>query len=116
MSKHVNYRYGEWQNHIWDFRENEYLEDPDADIHDLLATKAQGAADRQESYDHYLETEYWSRVQAKALVAANFKCQQCSSTSKLQVHHKKYCKRFTELDNMHLLEVLCKQCHDGEHS
>ena len=115
MAKYNEYRYGGWADKLWDFRESEFLDDPDEDIHSFLAGKGQLAAERQESYDNYLETEYWSKVRLKALTASNFKCQQCGSDRRLQVHHKSYCARFTELDNMHLLEVLCEKCHHAEH-
>jgi hypothetical protein len=115
MGKHVNYRNGEWCDKLWDFRESEFLDDPDDDIHCFLANKAESAAMRQESYDGYLDTDYWSKVRLKALTLANCKCSKCGSGSKLQVHHKHYCQRYTELENMHLLEVLCDSCHKQEH-
>ena len=110
-----NYRDGNWEYCLWDFRENEYLDDPDEDIHCVLASKGEAAANRQESYDNYLETDYWQKVRQQALIRFDSKCQQCGSTEKLQVHHKAYPKRYTELDNMHLLQVLCEQCHHDEH-
>jgi len=110
-----NYRDGNWEYCLWDFRENEYLDDPDEDIHCVLASNGEAAADRQESYDNYLETDYWQKVRQQALIRFDSKCQQCGSTEKLQVHHKAYPKRYTELDNMHLLQVLCEQCHHDEH-
>jgi len=115
MSKHNNYRYGEWANKLWDFRESEFLDDPDEDIHIQLAFKGEAAAERQESYDDYLNTDYWQKVREKAIANANCKCQKCGSIEKLQVHHKIYCPRFTELENIHLLEVLCEKCHHIEH-
>jgi hypothetical protein len=116
MGKHVNYRDGEWADKLWNFRETEFLDDPDDDIHFQLASKAENAAIRQESYDGYIDSDYWSKVRLKALASVNCKCQKCGSGSKLQVHHKYYCQRYTELENMHLLEVLCDYCHKSEHS
>ena len=113
--KHKSYRYGDYEDCLWDFRESEFIEDPESDIDDQLRSRGIAAADRQESYDDYLETDYWQKVRQKALIKSDFKCQQCGSTQKLQVHHKAYCKRYTELDNMHLLQVLCRQCHHDEH-
>jgi hypothetical protein len=116
MGKHINYRNGEWADKLWNFRESEFLDDPDDDIHFQLANKAENAAIRQESYDGYIDSDYWSKVRLKALAFVNCKCQKCGSGSKLQVHHKYYCQRYTELENMHLLEVLCDDCHKSEHS
>jgi 5-methylcytosine-specific restriction endonuclease McrA len=114
--KHKSYRYGDYEYCLWDFRESEFIEDPESDIDSQLRSRGVDAADRQESYDDYLESSYWAKVRMKALVAANCKCSRCGSLEKLQVHHKQYCKRFTELQNMHLLEVLCQSCHQQEHS
>jgi ribosomal protein S27AE len=113
--RHSNYRNGDYEERLWDFRESEYLDDPDDDIDLTLRSKGQDAALRQESYDDYLESGYWIKVRVKALVAANYKCSRCGAGSQLQVHHRQYCARFTELQNMHLLEVLCHQCHKQEH-
>jgi hypothetical protein len=114
--KHQNYRYENYEERLWDFRESEFIEDPENDIDFQLRLKGVDASDRQESYDDYLESSYWAKVRTKALVAADCKCSRCGSPEKLQVHHKQYCKRFTELQNMHLLEVLCQACHYQEHS
>jgi hypothetical protein len=114
--KHKSYRYGDYESCLWDFRESEFIEDPESDIDDQLRNRGIDAADRQESYDDYLESNYWTKVRATAIAAANYKCIRCGSTENLQVHHRQYCKRFTELQNMHLLEVLCLRCHRHEHS
>ena len=113
--RHTSYRNGDYEERLWDFRESEFLDDPDEDIDCMLRSKGQDAALRQESYDDYLDSSYWHKVRKKALLAANHRCVRCGSEQFLQVHHRSYCRRFSEHENMHLLEVLCSRCHEQEH-
>jgi hypothetical protein len=38
-----------------------------------------------------------------------------NNTRNLQVHHKSYPRRYTELNNLHLLILLCESCHKQTH-
>ncbi|MEN9767540.1 MAG: hypothetical protein RLZZ32_1500, partial [Cyanobacteriota bacterium] len=113
--RHKNYRYGDYEHQLWDFRESEFLDDPDDDIDESLRSKGVEAATRQEDYSDYLGSTYWANVRATVLHRAGYKCERCGQDSALQVHHKSYCARHTELENLHLLEVLCRACHNQEH-
>jgi hypothetical protein len=112
---HKDYRYGGYEDHLWDFRESEYLDDPDQDISEQLALKGQEAADRQESYSNYLDSPYWAKVRAAVFARAGHRCQKCGFRDKLQVHHKAYPARYTELENLHMLVLLCHKCHESHH-
>lgn len=63
-------------------------------------------------YNAYLKTEYWKSKSQKLKIKIG-KCQACSSTEKLEVHHNNYDCLFgeTELD----LIVLCHKCHSKFH-
>jgi hypothetical protein len=112
---HKSYRYGNYEECLWDFREGQYIDDPDEDIDHKLRARGQDAADRQEAYDNYLESDYWARVRAAMMIKHNGRCQGCGAIDKLQVHHKSYPKRYTELQNLHMLELLCQTCHHQSH-
>jgi 5-methylcytosine-specific restriction endonuclease McrA len=112
---HKSYRYGEYEYQLWDFRESDFLEDPEEDVDFILRSKGQDAAWRQEAYDDYLCSDYWERVRAAMFAKHNGRCQACGKEYGLQVHHKTYPRRFTELQNLHMLELLCDQCHHQSH-
>lgn len=112
---HKNYRYGDYEYQLWDFREQPFIDDPDCDIDEQLRTRATDAAMRQEDYDWYLSSSYWGRVRSAIFARSEGKCEQCGSIENLQVHHKAYPGRFTELQNLHLLVLLCDQCHESQH-
>lgn len=112
---HRSYRYGGYGDCLWVFRGSKFIEDPDEDIDQTLRCRGQDAADRQETYDGFLESDYWARVRAAMMIKHNCKCQSCGAIDNLQVHHKSYPKRYTELQNLHLLELLCKSCHHQSH-
>jgi hypothetical protein len=111
-----NWSEGDWAGQEFDFRETlEYLDDPEDDIDNVLRSTAELYGHRQQSYIAFLESDYWLKVRSQALSNAGNKCQSCGATERLQVHHKRYCQRFTEHENMHLLEVLCDSCHEQSH-
>jgi 5-methylcytosine-specific restriction endonuclease McrA len=112
---HKSYRYGCYEDCLWDFRGGDFIEDPDEDIDRSLRSCGQDAADRQETYDGFLESDYWARVRAAMFLKHDSKCQSCGAVAKLQVHHKSYPKRYTELQNLDLLELLCEACHHQSH-
>jgi len=106
---------GDWAGSEFEFRETlEYLDDPEKDIDQTLRLVAEDYGHRQGSYLAYLESSYWKQVRAQALSDAGNQCG-CGQTEALQVHHKKYCARYTEHLNMHLLEVVCPKCHAQSH-
>jgi hypothetical protein len=65
------------------------------------------------SYYSYLKTDHWRDVRQAALVRAGHKCQLCSATQLLEVHHNTYerlgCERPEDL------VVLCDRCHTVFH-
>jgi hypothetical protein len=103
---HKSYRDGDYEYQLWDFRGGEFIEDPEEDIDSNLRGKGQDAAERQSAYDEYLLSDYWQRVRRAMMIKHDCKCEKCGSFEKLQVHHKSYPKRYTELDNLHMLELL----------
>ena len=110
-----NWADGEWAGQEFEFRETlEYLDDPEDDIDDVLRATAERYGHLQDSYSAYLESSYWRGVHAQAVARAGGKCK-CGEADHLQVHHKKYCKRYTEHLNMDLLEVVCPSCHAQAH-
>ena len=115
MAHHKSYRDGNFEYQLWDLRGGDFIEDPDQDIDQVLRPRGLEAADRQESYDCFLESNYWAKVRAAMMLKHNCKCQSCGAIDKLQVHHKSYPKRYTELQNLHLLELLCDSCHSQSH-
>ena len=106
---------GDWSGWEWEFRETlEYIDDPESDIHETLRRTMEEYGHAQDSYIAYLETGYWRKIRNKAIANAGGKCK-CGQTENLQVHHKSYCRRYTEHLNMGLLEVLCASCHAQSH-
>lgn len=107
---------GDWAGYEMDFRETlEYLDDPEQDIHQTLRDQSEHYGHQQDSYKAYLLTDYWSKVRQQKLKAAGFKCESCGCEDRLQVHHTQYPSRFTEAENLHMLRVLCAECHRQEH-
>jgi hypothetical protein len=64
-------------------------------------------------YRAYLLTDAWRSRRNRALKAAFFRCQKCSSKRGLEVHHRTYERLGAERDED--LEVLCRDCHEGHH-
>jgi hypothetical protein len=112
---HKSYRYGGFETQLWHLRGDDFIEDPESDLDEILRERGRSAAMRQESYDDFLASNYWERVKAAMHMRHNSKCQQCGTSDNLQVHHKKYPRRGTELQNLHLLELLCESCHHQLH-
>lgn len=67
-------------------------------------------SDRKEWYrKEYLHSKHWRKTRNKALVKANFRCEQCGSNQRLQVHHLTYKRLGNEAQGD--LKVLCSNCH-----
>jgi hypothetical protein len=72
-----------------------------------------GASVHKQTYHYYLKTDAWKRKRAEVLGRDGNKCQGCSSTDSLHVHHVTYERIFDELPED--LVTLCKSCHEKAH-
>jgi hypothetical protein len=63
-----------------------------------------------DSYRDYLHSEVWLRLREQALEKAGWRCQICNKEKSLQVHHRKYAKKWGE-ESVSDLTVLCLRCH-----
>lgn len=66
------------------------------------------------SYDDYLDTKHWAAKRADTLRRRAYKCQTCSSTGQLNVHHNTYENVGHEKTND--LYVMCVPCHNLLHT
>lgn len=64
-------------------------------------------------YQEYLNSPHWKETRLKALKRAGNRCQLCSSTKYLNVHHNTY-KNIGHEDLSDLV-VLCRKCHAKFH-
>lgn len=64
------------------------------------------------NYALYLASDSWKKARVLVLTKADFRCQVCNSTERLNVHHRTY-----DLGNENLndLTVLCRKCHELFH-
>lgn len=69
---------------------------------------------RRMPYADYLKTYHWQYVRSRALESAHNKCQLCYSCDRLEVHHRTYKRRGSELPED--LTVLCHNCHEKFHN
>lgn len=67
------------------------------------------------SYDEFLQSQYWQVVRKYILYKNGCKCQLCSETKELHVHHKTYKHRGHEHKHLEDLIVLCSKCHARHH-
>jgi 5-methylcytosine-specific restriction endonuclease McrA len=61
-------------------------------------------------YLAYLESPEWHKKRTRAILIAGRKCQLCSATTGLEVHHNTYFHLYHE--PMVDLVCLCSRCHD----
>ena len=123
----------------WLARENEYLEDPESpeddpclSVHSFesdleeerqtlqtLCCKGEEDAEykwhSQLDYQEYLRSDYWESVKQAVKSRDRHKCRLCGLTLNLQVHHRWYPPRGTELQHLDALILLCSNCHDEQH-
>lgn len=69
-----------------------------------------------ESFTHYrdyLKSDHWDAVKFRVFSARGWKCQDCGSGKRLEVHHLSYSRIGHEADSD--LQVLCFQCHKAKH-
>lgn len=68
------------------------------------------------NYKDFLKTLYWKTIAEKKKALSKFKCQLCSASGFLAVHHRTYSNHGYELQNMEDLIVLCNECHEKFHN
>lgn len=66
------------------------------------------------TYKEYLQTDHWKQVKTKALKYYGDSCVLCSSTYRLNVHHRNYDHLWKERIKKDLI-VLCQNCHAKFH-
>jgi 5-methylcytosine-specific restriction endonuclease McrA len=62
-----------------------------------------------QKYRTYLHSRVWRTLRAKKLAEAKYRCQNCGSRTRLEVHHKTYERLGHE--RLSDLAVLCSICH-----
>ena len=67
-------------------------------------------------YMQFLNTPYWFAVRNRMLRLREYKCEVCSSTNYLQIHHTSYANRGKEIIYIGDLQVLCESCHKKIHN
>ena len=70
-----------------------------------------------ETYEELLCRPEWEMYRQAVFNIFGKKCQSCGSTSRIQVHHKKYHYDLLpwEYKNPEDIEILCMSCHEKEH-
>lgn len=66
-------------------------------------------------YSQFLRTPYWKVISEIVRRKADYKCILCSSSEKLNVHHRTYDNHGDELHNLEDLILLCGKCHEKFH-
>jgi hypothetical protein len=69
---------------------------------------------RQKIYRNYLKTVTWKHIREEALKYYNYTCQGCGREGR-DVHHVYYPEQLGT-ETIDDLKVLCRSCHDLEHS
>jgi hypothetical protein len=107
---------GDWAGQKFEFRETlDFIDDPEEDLDSVLRLRSEEFGHKQDSYAAYLLTDYWGETRHKKLKQVGNRCEACGSEDQLQIHHKRYPARYTEANNLHLLQVLCSDCHHEQH-
>lgn len=66
-------------------------------------------------YSMFLNTVYWKTVAEEVKRRAGYRCQLCNSEDDLNVHHRCYEHKGTEIFHMNDLICLCHKCHEHHH-
>lgn len=66
-------------------------------------------------YSMFLNTAYWKTVAEEVKRRAGYRCQLCNSEDDLNVHHRCYEHKGTEILHMNDLICLCHKCHEHHH-
>jgi len=74
--------------------------------------RMQGESHRAIAYRKFLQSKFWKSLAAEAKNGKT--CAKCSSSERLQAHHRFYRSNWydTTIDD---LVVLCRRCHAAEH-
>ena len=64
-------------------------------------------------FEEYLKTPEWKTRRSRALIRAGNRCQVCTNTDRLEVHHRSY-ERFGD-ELLEDLVVMCRKCHQHFH-
>lgn len=67
----------------------------------------------RESKQNYLSSPQWQTLKRQRLALANHKCENCRSTSKLELHHVTYVRLMNE--HINDVAILCNSCHSKLH-
>lgn len=67
-------------------------------------------------YLTYLQSDAWKEIRKLVLSRAKHKCQICSKTEKLEVHHNSYKNLGNEAEHLEDLLVLCREHHKIFHT
>lgn len=80
-------------------------------------TKAQKAVSerRRMAYSKFLLTPYWQEVREAVRARDGGKCKLCGVVGPFDVHHVVYTNRGDELNHLHELATLCRECHLSVH-
>lgn len=66
-----------------------------------------------EEYKKYLRSEKWQKIRKSVFSARGKKCEICSKSKWLHIHHLTYERIFNELPED--LQILCRTCHEKAH-
>jgi len=69
---------------------------------------------RKQDYYEYLASPDWQVKKSIALKLANYRCTECNTTKRIEVHHRKY-SDWENADSKKDLIVLCRNCHQDVH-
>ena len=64
-------------------------------------------------YEKYLKSAHWLKTRKAKLASCNYRCEKCSGSCKLEVHHRTYANLGAE--RLKDLQVLCEVCHKWVH-
>ena len=70
-------------------------------------------SEQRRRYREYLRSAHWKALRQRAISSVGSKCEWCSSTEKLHVHHERYRKLYD--CTLGDLVVMCQSCHDDWH-
>jgi len=109
-----------YRNPYWQRAEPDYLLDPETESDQVYVSLVEEWWEEDNRlwsspYQAFLDGDYWQRVRQAVFTRDGHQCVQCGRAKDLHAHHRQYCQRGTELNNLHLLETLCSRCHDQVH-
>lgn len=64
-------------------------------------------------YQKYINSEHWTSIRNRKIIASGNKCENCGFQYELEVHHKTYENLGAE--KISDLMVLCARCHNDVH-